>query len=145
MGGLCSCCLVTAGSHMAHGTPACQHLLQSCSPAQLLPARTLAGLSPKSSRSLHWSSLNFTRLLLAHPSSSTEPWGWELCCCCSWNDFTNLVHALESLQCISEGSSRVRWFSEAGKQWLRGEPGHFPQKFSCCVFDLYCYFVNGTF
>lgn len=132
---------------LLNDAPGHQRLPQSFSPAQPPPASTLARLFLQRSRSLHWSSLNFIRLLLAHPFSLAGPWGEELCCCCSWNDFANLVHALESLQHISEGSSKARWlfWSEAGKQWLRSKPGHFPQKFSGCAFDLYCYFVNGTF
>lgn len=90
------------------------------------------------SMSLHLSSLNFTRLLLAHPASLTRPWGGELCCCCSWNDFTNLVHALESLQYISEGSSRVRWFSEvklASSDWEASQA--ISHRSSLAVFLIY--------
>ena len=143
----CSYCLVAARSRVACGAAGHQQLPQSCSPAHLPLASTLAGLSPQRSRSLHWSSLNFTRLLLAHPSSSTGPRGGEPCCCCSWNDFTNLVHALESLQCISEVSSRVGWFSEvklASSGWEASQA--ISHRFSVAVFfDLYYYFVNATF
>lgn len=49
------------------------------------------------------------------------------------------VHFWQDLQ------GQTNFWSEVGKHWLRGRPGNFPQKFSCCVFDLYCYFVSGTF
>lgn len=61
--------------------------------------------------------------------------------------FANLVHALESLQHISEGSSRARWLFEvklASSAWEASQA--ISHRSSVAVlFDLYCYFVNGTF
>lgn len=49
------------------------------------------------------------------------------------------VHFWQDLQ------GQTNFWSEVGKQWLRSRLENFPQKFTCHVFDLYCYFLSGTF